>query len=82
MEITDLPNHVNNQHVCVFRWLDGCGWTINCGLISVQEYSLEDAITKFLAITKDLKVRSEWKGFGLVGEIGKVNDEVEKSYFY
>ena len=82
MKITDLPNHVNNHHVHVYRWLDGCGWSIDCGPISVRELSLEDVIARFLEITKGLEIRSEWKGFGLVGKIGEVNKEVTKSYFY
>ena len=82
MVLNSLPNHVNNQHVHIYRWLDGCGWSIDCGPISVREYSLEDAITTFLKITKGLEVRQEWKGFGLVGKIGKVNEEVKRSYFY
>lgn len=82
MELNDLPNHVNNHHVTIYRWLDGCGWSIDCGFINIREYSLEDAIAKFLEVTKGLEIRSEWKGFGLVGKIGKVNKEEEKSYFY
>lgn len=80
--LNNLPNHVNNQHVHIFRWLDGCGWSINCGNIHIEDNDLEGAISKFLKVVNGLDVIHEYVGFGLVGEIGTINERVEKSYFY
>lgn len=27
--LANLPNHVNGKHLNVYRWLDGCGWSID-----------------------------------------------------
>lgn len=82
MERTNLPNHINGKHIHVFRWLDGCGWTIECGLIHIESSSIIDAVSDFLKVTEGLDVVYEHRGFGLVGEIGAFNKSVEKSYFY
>lgn len=26
--LANLPNHVNGKHLNVYRWLDGCGWSL------------------------------------------------------
>ena len=54
VDITTLPNHINNEHVHIFRWLDGCGWTIKCGNIHIESSNIEDAIMDFLKFTSGL----------------------------
>lgn len=64
VDITTLPNHINNEHVHIFRWLDGCGWTIKCGNIHIESSNIEDAIMDFLKFT------SEENGFHLIETLG------------
>lgn len=54
VDITTLPNHINNEHVHIFRWLDGCGWTIKCGNIHIESNNIEDAIMDFLKFTSEV----------------------------
>ena len=28
-----MPNHINNNHIYIFKWKDGKGWTISDGSI-------------------------------------------------
>ena len=59
VDITTLPNHINNEHVHIFRWLDGCGWTIKCGNIHIESSNIEDAIMDFLKFTSELDMSIE-----------------------
>lgn len=59
VDITALPNHINNEHVHIFRWLDGCGWTIKCGNIHIESSNIEDAIMDFLKFTSELDMSIE-----------------------
>ena len=79
-----LPNHINNEHVHIYRWLDGWGWSIDCGAIHIESSTVEDAITKFLKCTEHLEIMREHRGYGLVGKINAVVDKMEElhSYFY
>lgn len=77
VDITTLPNHINNEHVHIFRWLDGCGWTIKCGNIHIESSNIEDAIMDFLKFTSEL---DEHRGYGLVGVFHKTIDN--HGYFY
>lgn len=70
VDITTLPNHINNEHVHIFRWLDGCGWTIKCGNIHIESSNIEDAIMDFLKFTSGLDIVHEHRGYGLVGKVG------------
>lgn len=82
VDITVLPNHVNNKHVHIYRWLDGCGWTIECGNIHIEDRSIEGAIIDFLKLIRMLDVVHERSGYGLVGEVGAFHKNVEHTYFY
>lgn len=42
-----LPNHVNGNHVVIYRWLDGRGWSINAGDIHVEGFSIDEVVTNF-----------------------------------
>lgn len=42
-----LPNHVNGNHVAIYRWLDGRGWSINAGNIHVEGFSIDEVVTNF-----------------------------------
>lgn len=39
-----LPNHVNGNHVAIYRWLDGRGWSINAGNIHVEGFSIDEVV--------------------------------------
>lgn len=77
-----LPNHINNEHVHIYRWLDGCGWSIKCGNIHIKSTTIEDAIVKFLRCTEHLEIIREHRGYGLVGKINAVVDKMEESHSY
>lgn len=77
VDITTLPNHINNEHVHIFRWLDGCDWTIKCGNIHIESSNIEDAIMDFLKFT------SEHRGYGLVRKVGVFRKTIDNhGYFY
>lgn len=77
-----LPNHINNNHVHIYRWLDGCGWSIQCGIIHVESTTIEDAIIKFLEHAEHLEAVREHKGYGLIGKISTIDDKMEESHSY
>lgn len=77
-----LPNHINGEHVHIYRWLDGCGWSIQCGNIHIESTTIEDAIIKFLRCTENLGLVRESRGFGLVGKVSAAVNKVEESYSY
>jgi hypothetical protein len=77
-----LPNHINNEHVHIYRWLDGCGWSIKCGNIHIESTTIEDAIVKFLRCTEHLEIMREHRGYGLVGKVNAVVDRMEESHSY
>ena len=67
-----LPNHINNNHIMIFRWLDGCGWSLNCGLIHMEAFGgrkelLSRFYYKLKEYMKDKKYRivKEKLGYGL-----------------
>lgn len=84
VNLESLPNHINGKHVQIYRWLDGLGWSIDCGAIHIESSAVEDAITKFLKCTEHLEIMREHRGYGLVGKINAVVDKMEEfhSYFY
>lgn len=83
VDITTLPNHINNEHVHIFRWLDGCGWTIKCGNIHIESSNIEDAIMDFLKFTSELDIVHEHRGYGLVGKVGVFHKTIDNhGYFY
>lgn len=83
VDITTLPNHINNEHVHIFRWLDGCGWTIKCGNIHIESSNVEDAIMDFLKFTSELDIVHEHRGYGLVGKVGVFRKTIDNhGYFY
>lgn len=77
-----LPNHINGEHVHIYRWLDGCGWSIQCGNIHVESTAIEDAIIKFLRRTENLGLVRESRGFGLVGKVSAAVNKVKESHSY
>lgn len=83
VDITTLPNHINNEHVHIFRWLDGCGWTIKCGNIHIESSNIEDAIMDFLKFTSELDIVHEHRGYGLVGKVGVFHKTIDNhGHFY
>lgn len=49
-----LPNHINGEHVHIYRW------SIQCGNIHIESTTIEDAIIRFLKCTEHLeKVRED-----------------------
>lgn len=79
-----LPNHINGKHVQIYRWLDGSGWSIDCGAIHIESSTVEDAIIRFLKRTEHLEAVREHRGYGLIGKLGAVINKAEElhSYFY
>lgn len=83
VDITTLPNHINNKHVHIYRWLDGYGWTIECGNIHIESSNIEDAIMDFLKFTSELDIVHEHRGYGLVGKVGVFRKTIDNhGYFY
>lgn len=57
-----LPNHINSNHIMIFRWLDGCGWSLDCGLIHMEAFGdLKELLLQFYSemgrYMKDKKYR-------------------------
>lgn len=82
--LESLPNHINSKHVQIYRWLDGSGWSIDCGAIHIESSTIEGAIVKFLKCTEHLEEVREHRGYGLVGKLDATVDKAEDlhSYFY
>lgn len=83
-DLESLPNHINGKHVHIYRWLDGGGWSIDCGVIHIESSTIEGAIVKFLKRTEHLGEVREHRGYGLVGKLDAAVDKAEDlhSYFY
>lgn len=67
-----LPNHIDNNHIMIFRWLDGCGWSLNCGLIHIGTFGdLKELLIEFYSKMeryvkdKKYKIVEEKLGYGL-----------------
>lgn len=67
-----LPNHINDNHIMIFRWLDGRGWSLNCGLIHMGTFGgLKEILLRFYSEMegymkdKKYKVVEEKLGYGL-----------------
>lgn len=71
--IAYLPNHINNNHIMIFRWLDGCGWSLNCGLIHMEAFGgRKELLSRFYYKLKEYmkdkkyKIVKEKLGYGLM----------------
>lgn len=82
INLESIPNHINGNHIHIFKWLDGCGWSINCGEIHIESRDLDDALKDLLKITSNLERVHENRGYGLVGKIEAFCKKVEKPYTY
>lgn len=80
--LESLPNHINGEHVHIYRWLDGYGWSIQCGNIHIESTTIEDAIIRFLKRTEHLEEVREHRGYGLIGKTSTVIDKAEESHSY
>lgn len=47
--LANLPNHVNGKHLNVYRWLDGCGWSIDVDGHHFENHSFNLLVHEVLA---------------------------------
>lgn len=73
--LANLPNHVNGKHLNVYRWLDGCGWSID-----VDEHHFENH--SFNLLVHEVLEYFSCSGYSLKGSREKIIQKVESDYFY
>ena len=74
--LANLPNHVNGKHLNVYRWLDGCGWSIDV------DHSFNLLVHEVLEYFSCYERSNERSGYSLKGSREKIIQKVESDYFY
>lgn len=70
-----LANHVNGKHLNVYRWLDGCGWSIDVDGHHFENHSFNLLVQEYFSCY-------ERSGYSLKGSREKIIQKVESDYFY
>lgn len=78
-----LPNHINGKHIHIYRWLDGCGWSIDCeGIHAESAGTFTDVVRSFLSLIHKFEYTyvAEHRGCGIML---KQSTKIETNeYFY
>ena len=80
--LANLPNHVNGKHLNVYRWLDGCGWSIVVDGHHFENHSFNLLVHEVLEYFSCYERSNERSGYGLKGSKEKIIQKVEPDYFY
>lgn len=80
--LANLPNHVNGKHLNVYRWLDGCGWSIDVDGHHFENHSFNLLVHEVLEYFSYYERSNERSGYSLKGSREKIIQKVESDYFY
>ena len=80
--LANLPNHVNGKHLNVYRWLDGCGWSIDVDGHHFENHSFNLLVHEVLEYFSCYERSNERSGYGLKGSMKKLYEDNIKGKYY